>query len=343
MGFSVVRAILAGNTLIAQAIQSQNYVAGSSGWQIAANGNVEFNNGTFRGTLNAGNGAVVVNSTGLAVTASNQLLTITNNGFVVSELPAVGGRLQITTIPGFGGVIALKPDNSNVTGATFVAGEMFASRSEAATSPVTTQPAVSIFSPSVNSLSQSNIALNGQSSAATFDDSVIKHTAQNMQFNTNSNGTPCDIPGGWVGGASTKTSLATVAATETVQLTVLDRGGFQVNWAANRSYKIVISGTAQTSAVATSPLFAVRKLTVTGQVLVGTIRTTQAVASFPYAFTATGYFTIGAANVTGSLVLTLIGATGQTVQVIASATNVFEINVYDDGPATNHPNAPVMV
>lgn len=48
------RKILAGNTLIAQAIQSQNYMAGLLGWKISANGNAEFNNIVARGTVNVG-------------------------------------------------------------------------------------------------------------------------------------------------------------------------------------------------------------------------------------------------------------------------------------------------
>jgi hypothetical protein len=40
--------------LIRKAIQSPNYVAGTTGWTINKDGTVEFNNGTFRGTVTAG-------------------------------------------------------------------------------------------------------------------------------------------------------------------------------------------------------------------------------------------------------------------------------------------------
>lgn len=49
--------IVAGNVLVREAIQSENYVAGSDGWKIAANGDAEFNNVTVRGELIAANGA----------------------------------------------------------------------------------------------------------------------------------------------------------------------------------------------------------------------------------------------------------------------------------------------
>ncbi|MYS19166.1 hypothetical protein GA0115240_105817 [Streptomyces sp. DvalAA-14] len=43
--------IVAGTVLVREQIQSQDYVAGVSGWCIFANGDAEFNNGTFRGFL----------------------------------------------------------------------------------------------------------------------------------------------------------------------------------------------------------------------------------------------------------------------------------------------------
>lgn len=51
MGFR--SSILAGNTLVRAAIQSEDYVQGVSGWAIFRNGDVEFNSGTFRGTITA--------------------------------------------------------------------------------------------------------------------------------------------------------------------------------------------------------------------------------------------------------------------------------------------------
>lgn len=51
MGFR--SSILAGTTLVRAAIQSEDYVPGVSGWAVFRNGDVEFNSGTFRGTLAA--------------------------------------------------------------------------------------------------------------------------------------------------------------------------------------------------------------------------------------------------------------------------------------------------
>jgi len=58
--------IVAGTTLVRQAVQSRNYVAGVSGWRIGADGSSEFNSGTFRGDLIVGtpaNGEVIISTT----------------------------------------------------------------------------------------------------------------------------------------------------------------------------------------------------------------------------------------------------------------------------------------
>jgi hypothetical protein len=52
VGFAVNREIVAGNTLVAEAIQSQNFASGATGWAIFADGSYEFGpGGTFRGNL----------------------------------------------------------------------------------------------------------------------------------------------------------------------------------------------------------------------------------------------------------------------------------------------------
>lgn len=60
--------IIAGTTLIREAIQSPDYVAGVSGWSINRDGSVEFNNAVVRGTLTTP--GVSVTDTGLAIPAT---------------------------------------------------------------------------------------------------------------------------------------------------------------------------------------------------------------------------------------------------------------------------------
>lgn len=68
--------IVGGTALRRPAIQSPNFVTGVSGWTINADGSVEFNNGTFRGTVTAGTiiGSLIESAT------SGRRLTIDANG-----------------------------------------------------------------------------------------------------------------------------------------------------------------------------------------------------------------------------------------------------------------------
>ena len=50
-------------TKLANVLQSTNYVAGTTGWEITTAGNVEFSNGTFRGTLVVGGTTLSSNNT----------------------------------------------------------------------------------------------------------------------------------------------------------------------------------------------------------------------------------------------------------------------------------------
>lgn len=57
--------ILAGEVLIRDSIQSEGFVAGSTGWKISRNGNAEFNDATMRGELLVGD----LNTNGLLISA----------------------------------------------------------------------------------------------------------------------------------------------------------------------------------------------------------------------------------------------------------------------------------
>src|SRR5260370_29932643 len=70
--------ILACTSLARAAIQSPDYVPGVSGWSIFQNGDVEFNSGTFRGTLAA------------ATFIGNDFIINTSGAFFYSGAPAAG-------------------------------------------------------------------------------------------------------------------------------------------------------------------------------------------------------------------------------------------------------------
>lgn len=92
--------------LVRNWIQSQNYVAGVSGWRISKNGNAEFNNGTFRGSIEVGsltgqhfivNNSVTGDVIDIYDTLNRLVFSIDSNGAVHSYQPAVtpGTQLQI--------------------------------------------------------------------------------------------------------------------------------------------------------------------------------------------------------------------------------------------------------
>lgn len=81
--------IVGGTALRIPAIRSPNYIAGSSGWTINQDGSVEFNNGTFRGTVTAGTFQgtnFVINSTGAFFYSGTPAL----NNLIVSIANAAG-------------------------------------------------------------------------------------------------------------------------------------------------------------------------------------------------------------------------------------------------------------
>lgn len=84
--------VVGGVALRRAAIQSPNYVAGSTGWTINQDGSVEFNNGTFRGTVTAG----TFQGTNFVISQSGE--------FFYSGTPAAGNLIaSISNNPGTDG------------------------------------------------------------------------------------------------------------------------------------------------------------------------------------------------------------------------------------------------
>lgn len=84
MSIEFENAILAGVTLIREAIQSQNYEAGAAGWQIASDGAAEFSDLTIRSSDGSGSTVLVANGS---------IRVLNGSGSVVVELDATGYRL----------------------------------------------------------------------------------------------------------------------------------------------------------------------------------------------------------------------------------------------------------
>jgi len=85
------------STLIRQAIESANYIAGTSGWEITRAGAAEFNNAVIRGSLVAGGGLVLLNNGGLAIKSGNDDYEINSNaGFLARLIPDDGTIYELS-------------------------------------------------------------------------------------------------------------------------------------------------------------------------------------------------------------------------------------------------------
>lgn len=88
MGFVFEQPLTAGVNLLRSAIQSPNYVTGSTGWAIFQNGDAEFS-GTV--TINAGTGSVILNAGGIDIIGAAERYRIAKaGGFIASVIPDDG-------------------------------------------------------------------------------------------------------------------------------------------------------------------------------------------------------------------------------------------------------------
>jgi hypothetical protein len=111
-GLQFQNPIVAGTTLVRDAIKSPNYVAGSTGWTINQDGTVEFSNGTFRGQLIAGGGNVILNAGGLAIDGPTTQYDINGvAGFLAQNLPVDGTIAQMSP-----GALFLTPQDPSPAG-----------------------------------------------------------------------------------------------------------------------------------------------------------------------------------------------------------------------------------
>lgn len=81
--------VVGGTVLRRQAIQSPNYVTGTSGWTINQDGSVEFNNGVFRGTISGGQLFIYNGTPG----PGNLVLSVANPGTTADQFgnQVIGG------------------------------------------------------------------------------------------------------------------------------------------------------------------------------------------------------------------------------------------------------------
>lgn len=299
-------------SLIFPALKSPNYVAGVAGWQIARNGDVEFNDAVIRGSLIAGNGEIVLDDNGLRINDPS-------GSFVVIDPD--GTRVDVQ----------MNPPDSATPGVVFDPAHLYTSISI----PADNQASLFIESPSIVSPSltdSSYISLRGEGQNGR--QSQIFMSAEIVNFAA----TDSVIVGGellTLGPVTGNSSPANSAAIGAAFTTILSTPA--MDWRENRAYQIEIGGRISSNTA-----------NVTSNVAVSSnVGTTLAqFGNVPHILNGTNYglpkgqdvFTTGATSLNRSLNLRIQVNVG-TVQMIAP----FWIQVFDKGPSINYPDAAVLV
>lgn len=300
--------IVGGQTLIRNAIQSADFVTGSAGWAIFRDGSYEFGpGGTFRGNLE------VDGSDG-----SKVLIEAAGGHAEIDLTPPTYTDPTILNIPA-----EINAGSNGVGNGSF--GTLDLRSPNPLKPPLTTDTALmSLQSSTLDGSSGSTILMQA---------AVILLGTGGSQFKAN--GITFDpLVGLWIAGGTVSASLAGVtSATEVVQITALDKNFNPITYAQGRLYRVVVMASVQTTAVATAPVFSVRKIS--GGTRLKFYRAGPTVAAFPYGVHFECIFQVPA-NISAAPVLTLSGNAGQTVTLVASADNNAQIDIYDAGLASNY-------
>jgi len=159
-------------SIIFPALKSPNFATGVSGWRIARDGSVEFNNAVIRGSVIAGNGVVTINSNGIEVVGTTYTYIIDKvSGFFAEFTASTGANSQL--IPG---VLFLQPDNPSVDGHAITPAEILADVDDQGGG--IDAPRTSIFSPTTNGKANGALNVFGESS----DGSIKSHININTSY-----------------------------------------------------------------------------------------------------------------------------------------------------------------
>lgn len=309
-------------TLIRSAIQSANYVPATTGWQIARNGNVDMNSGTFRGNIVVGAGTVTLGPGGIHVQGLTRQWDVNATaGFLSRRFPDTGLQAQI-----FDAGLFLTPPNPTPHGGSIVGtGGILV---DTFVSGVNDQPFTNLSSPRLNTKIQTFLTMRSQSLTSALNDSSIELSTAQFMINGVSVGT------GWLDGDGLTANKGPFAATETTILT-----SFQQTFKANHAYRVELSGLATVTAFPNRPNIRVRQST-DGTLNLGTqiFNATPGMVSASQQYIGfTCKFIVGAADVTTFIITTMQGSGAFSVTALASPPFTFDI--YDIGDAANHAHA----
>lgn len=176
----------------------------------------------------------------------------------------------------------------------------------------------------------------------------IDLTSDQVNFDTNSvlqHGFP--FPGTWVaGGALTASPAGVTSGVEVNQITALTAAGGPVTYQPGCHYRFVVACQTFTTSLTVGPVLSVRKNGTTGATQrFKWARENNTTLTNPYGAELTGEFQVGlSGTVTTNVVVTLAGATGQTVTLFAAADNPALFDIYCMGltPASKAAYLPVL-
>lgn len=321
-GFS--NAIVGGmETLIRSAIRSANYVANVAGWRIAKDGSAELNTATIRGSLSAGGGNVLVNSTGVHVIGANARTDInTAAGFVHEQIPNTGQRVLVQSSALFLNPPDPSPINNDAVDEGFVYGYYDTVGSEET-------PILWLAAPNFTGKAECQTVMYAQSALSSIDNSRIVHgsrvdATKNIQANH-----------------ALTANVTNIAAETVILLTAA------IDWLANTAYRVKLKGRWQ-PANGTTPriVMRIKKTGVGGQTLIDFGRLT-CISAEPYNVTLEGYFRIGAADILNtSVVFTIASGSGagvNNVGVLGSAGSPFFFEIEYVGNSSQYLDYTAMV
>lgn len=309
-------------SLVFPALKSPNYVAGTTGWTVTRDGNAEFNNVTVRGTVDveSTDGSAVIiapNNGGKVFFKPNTVsgVTVNSNADIFSSTGSyAGGHRNFITF-----------DTGRITDSAGSVGQssfQWATRSTDGTPYPGFATANNLLEVSGDVQAHGNLLVNTN---AEIDGVLLMGTR--------------DVGKGLltrIDSVSDSTPIA--ASTEDIVLTLPS-----ATYKAGRAYNAVHNGqcSLQTSITNSILYFRLRKTNVAGAIVRPFGRATL-VNTQVCAVNQEGIFTVGAADVTTTLVLTMSVPAGSTGTHNAGAGFQREVNIYDVGAASDYPNAPVL-
>lgn len=308
--------------LIRSAIRSKNYVAGTSGWRIAADGSAEFQSLTIDTRDPISGGRIVVDSGHIYIyDSSNNLRAEVNDhdNFASYSIPATqnyrsklgNGLLQFDDTSGADNPTQFGFLNQTTYYQSYWKGGAPAGRGA---------PEITLYSDT--GVVPDNTLFIDTLNIQLYDGT----TAHNMGYG------PCTFK-------AITASTGTVTTTETVAITTNS-----YTYKANRAYKVHVKGMASSGVQNDIIKLRVRKTNVTGTIMFDS----ESAVDIPVAGVNKGYnlefiFQVGAADVSAAFVMTWFRLVGTgNCNIVASGTNPAYLQIEDLGLASEFAGVPTL-